>query len=286
MNKKIIQLILLSLVGTVLLNGCSSSSSQFSSTELKPTTISRSEGQLSVEMETLDSLIEYADNIVIGTVLSEEEFSDSSTYKYTFSVRKDIKGDIDGQEIDVYEDYGNLEVDKEYLLFLEYWESELYPNPVYTSIGHKEDSIILIEKDSLKGSDKILQEKKSLKEMIQYIENNSGIKVKKNKGFKIKNKPDNDLDLVNSSDYVLSLIPIEISKENKYVKTVKVQITNQFKGTLTEDIIYNLPSKVEIGKEYLVFMKEDEGLKLTTRHGSIVSKDDEARWNELLEILQ
>jgi hypothetical protein len=48
-----------------------------------------------------------------------------------------------------------------------------------------------------------------------------------------------------------------------------------------------LPSTVEIGKEYLVFLKKrDNVLTLTTREESVISKEDTELWDGVMNQIE
>lgn len=232
------------------------------------------------EVENLDDLIMISDNIVVGDVLYEEAFNDMGTYKYTFSVKNDLKGNVGTTSIDVYEESGALEKGKEYVLFLEYWESELYPNPVFTSIG--EHAPIEINQNKLIGEEKIVSQK-TMDEMTDYIKNSPSVQVFSEKDYNVIEQA-NDLDeLVSLSDHVLRIVPKAVIHENKYVKTAETEILENFKGTISEEKIpLNLPADIVLEKEYIIFLKGDESYSLATREGSLISKDNESQWQDAL----
>lgn len=88
----------------------------------------------STELNTLDDLIDYSTNIVKAELISVEEF-DPYTSVYSFSVEKDYTGNTqtDIHVYDLYDDRWRLGAS--YYLFLECYESALYPHPIYTTIA-------------------------------------------------------------------------------------------------------------------------------------------------------
>ncbi|MGG2083048.1 hypothetical protein [Lysinibacillus pakistanensis] len=242
--------------------------------------ITNHESELISEITNIDDLIELSDNIVVGNILYEEQFSDMGTYKYSFSVKNELKGDLDNQTIDVYEAKGVLEKGKEYVMFLEYWENELYPNPVYTSLG--DNSIIEIDKNTLNGEEKIINQR-TKDEIINYIKESPEAKKFLLKNNNIIEEANSTNDLVELSDNILRIIPKKVIHENKYVKTVEIEILQKLKGTIKqENTILNLPAEIELEKDYIVFLKGNEDYRLTTKRGSIISKDNVLQWQDTL----
>ena len=238
-----------------------------------------------ITINNLDDLNHYSDTIIIGTVLDEVTFSANGTYKYSVSVDNALKGPAASDTIDVYV-FGNiLEVEKQYALFLGYWESELYPKPVYNL---KDDSLIIeVQQNNLIGAEKIV-EGKTTDELIRYIigTNNDRKKAKvlsDSPEFEIIDKLNNLEDLVSLSENILHIIPNEIIHENLYVRSFNATIVDVLKGSITDEQIFiNLPSTVETGNEYIIFLKKGPEKLLVTREGSVVSKEDEKTWQAIL----
>lgn len=238
--------------------------------------------ELRSDIPDLDSLIMKSDNIVIGIVTDEEQFSEGPTYKFTFTVNDELKGNVEAKSIDVYEFYGDLVKGKEYILFLDYWESELYPKPVYTS--YNKDFLIEVRKNSLIGGEKYVGKKKK-DELIEYIKNSKEVNVFSEKEDAVIEKAKDLAELISLSDQIIHLVPKEIILENMYVKNVSAKVIQTLKSPNDKEILslnLNLPATIDLDKEYIVFLKEDETLTIATREGSVVSKDNEALWQEIL----
>jgi hypothetical protein len=232
------------------------------------------------EIYDLDELIRKSDKIVVGTVTDEEQFSEGATYKFTFTVKNELKGNVEAESIDVYEFHGDLEKGKEYILFLSYWESALYPNPVHTSIN--KNSLIEVKKNNLIGGEKFVGKKKK-DEMIEYIKNSKEVNVFSKKEDAVIEKANNLAELILLSDQIIHLVPKEINAENRYVKNVEAKVIQTLKGSYEEEILrLNLPATIDLEKEYIVFLKENDGLGIATREGSVVSKKDEALWQQIM----
>ena len=259
-----------------LLTGCAEENNQV----IQESGNLSSESESSVRLETLDDLIRVSDNIVIGTVTDEEQFSEGPTYKFTFTVNNELKGNVEAKSIDVYEFYGDLEKGKQYILFLSFWENELYPNPVYTSVN--KGSLIEVDQNTLIGGEMFVGQK-TKNEIIEYIKSSKEVSVFSEKEDAVIEKANDLAELISLSDHILHIVPKELHHENMYVKTVKIEVLQKLKGSMNHEItVLNLPSNIILGDEYIVFLKGDLSYSLATREGSVVSRDNEALWQEIL----
>lgn len=230
------------------------------------------------EIQTLDDLIEESHSIIVGRVESVEKFS-GSTNTYVVSVIKDLKGNMESQYIDVYEFNHLIEDEKEYVFFLSYWESPLYPKAVYSTIL---DSAFEVISGKVVGNGDYIKGE-NFSEYIEYIMSSPGIKTNNKPDYEIVEKAESLEELMNLSDHILHIQPFESHLENKYVKSLMVNIVETYKGHFNSTYPLTLPPAVKTGKEYLVFLK-GEDYELATRDGSVISKDD-AQWEEAIEIL-
>ena len=88
-------------------------------------------------------------------------------------------------------------------------------------------------------------------------------------------------ELISLSDHILHIVPKEIYDVNVYAKDVNAEIIQTLKGSYKEGMLsLLLPVNIILEEEYIIFLKEDKNL--STREGSVVSKDDEALWQEIL----
>lgn len=229
-------------------------------------------------IDSLSDLVTISDNIVIGKVLDAEKHDDMNTYKFTFSVKDELKGKVESTLIDVYESLGSLQIDKEYILFLEFWESVLYPKPVYTSID--KNTLIEISQNKLIGGE-ILVGNSNLKQLKEKIKSSMPVAAAAvSKADTIIEKAADLDELISISENIVHIVPKTVILENSYVKMFDVNVLKTFKGTINEEIIVlNLPSDVELENEYIVFLKDGN---LATREGSIISKENEEQWQEIL----
>lgn len=278
--KESIKILIVSLFSLLLVSGCTvnpiSSNIEHGSSD--------TETQHAFEIETLDQLIELSHNVLYGKIASIEDF-DGTTKKINVLVTKEIKGKTDSDYIDVYEHEEFLEVGKEYLLFLEYWEDELYPKPVYnvirTNAFELENGKIKETKDSkkfIKG--------RSKNELEKFITSSPKSKIKSAPEKNIIEEPNSLEELIKVSGHILHIIPTAILAENKYVKNVNVEVLNEYKGEINKNLPLSLPSSIEVGKEYIIFLKANEELDLATREGSVVPKSNSHQWSEVLSKLE
>lgn len=88
-------------------------------------------------IQNLDDVIHASDYMAIGTLSDIETFKTGETL-YSLQVEKQFKGHSDstGQIIDVASQVPMTVDNKQYLLFLDYIDSERFSSPIYTSIIH------------------------------------------------------------------------------------------------------------------------------------------------------
>lgn len=240
-----------------------------------------SQNSYAEEMKSIDDVVGASSNIIIGTVIEKEAFSDF-TDKYLVSVDKNIKGAANADDIDVYETKETLKVGDKYILFLQYHESVLYPNPTYTSVN--KECIIKVVDNKLIGNSRFVSESLDLDRLVQNIENSKNIAANLNKKFNIINKYETLDEQIENSDYILIITPININKSNKYVSLVTAKAEAKLKGNVSDELELILPSDIQEGKKYIVFLKHNTDiLELAAREGSIISEDQTDKWEEINE---
>jgi hypothetical protein len=235
-----------------------------------------------VPLETIDDLVKYSNYIVLGTVESESDFNDS-TSEYKFLVENNLKSSIKAPEIYVYEAKAALISGNRYLLYLSCSDSIYYPGgAIYTSID--KESITLIDDNNLTSSNKFTDKEMNESKLINKIRSSEFINSKKEQRYDFMDKAEDYTELSDMSDYVIQVIPKKVLFENKYIKLIEPEIIKSYKGTLDNPKNLILPSNVEVGNEYLIYMKKYDGeLALTTKNGSIIKKDDIESWNKALD---
>ncbi len=236
-----------------------------------------------VHYENLDDLILRADNILIGQVSGIGEFKGSP--KYEVEVKENLAGSSDSV-IDLYDSSDEYHIGDELLLFLSYFASEYYPRPVYTTIGGKSTHVIRDGKAI--GLEKY-GNGREMNELREYIVSNSPNRPEKSLAhnelpYQVVDEPESIAYLAQHSTFITRLVPKRVIDQNEYVTLVEVEIVEQLKGGLTETKIL-LPAYIEIGKEYVVCLKEREDLTLTltTRNGSVLSEQEKDDQRELIE---
>ncbi len=234
------------------------------------------------QMDDISDFVKYSDNVIIGTVLDGDEI-DAFSAKNTIRIDEIFKGSIESKDIDVYETINTLEKGKQYLLFLGYHDSALYPREVYTSID--KEMIIEVKNKKIVSQDHI-DDGLDYKSIIKSIEKIPNLKDIKIKHVKVQNKYDDYISQVEESDHVVSIVVKDMTIYNKYTSEVKIDIINQYKGDLDNCDSIILTSDLEIGKEYLVFLKrlDDGSLVLSSRKGSIINSNSTQEWENALEI--
>lgn len=231
------------------------------------------------EMKSIDDVVGASSNIIIGTVIEKEAFSDF-TDKYLVSVDKNIKGAANADGIDVYETKETLKVGDKYILFLQYHESVLYPNPTYTSVN--KECIVKVVNNKLIGNSKFVSESLDLDRLVQNIESSNNIAANLAKKYNIINKYETLDEQIENSDYILVITPISINKSNKYVSLVTAKAEAKLKGNVSDELELILPADIQEGKKYIVFLRHNSDiLELVAREGSIISEEQADRWEEI-----
>lgn len=237
------------------------------------------------EFTNIDEVVEMAEFIVIGEIVNEEEFSEGSS-KYSIKVEEVIKGIVENTHIDVYELSNFFEVNERAILFLSGWTDPLYPAPLYTSLSM--DTIFKISGEQLTGNQLLLASNNKEQFINQVKETSKNYAGSQKKVEKVISKPTDSSELIGLSQHVIHIKVAETVAENKYVKFVTFEKIKEYKGDLRSEIDrIALPSFVQEGKEYLVFMIEvSEGVfNLTTNEGSVISKKESSEWNAAIKIL-
>lgn len=232
------------------------------------------------EFKDINDLVKYSHNIVIGKVDGKSSF-DEGIDEYVFDVEKELMGKVTSKYINIYENKGSLEVGERYLIFLESWERELFPQTGYTSIDER---AIMQISNGIIDTNFFLTEKYNERDIEKIIKNYSEVKIANNKitgseEIKVIDSIDSIEELSNQSDLIAKIKPNQIIYENKYVKEITFEILDQYKGTINAKTL-RVPSSVEIDNNYIIFLKEKENgnYTLATRNGSVISEKDTEKW--------
>lgn len=179
------------------------------------------EGEKSVIYEDLETLVADAQFIVVGEVEGLEDYAIDGT-KYKVKITQQLKGKLEEDVIDVYERPNDMKINQTVLLFLEGWESEFYPEPLFNAL---DESIMIIKNQDVKGNEKFLKDNLNLKNnLIKFIQKEASSKSIKVEKRKVRDKVTSEEELINLSDYVVVLRPTEQILKNNNVKLVKIEI--------------------------------------------------------------
>jgi len=237
--------------------------------------------------QSLDELIEHADHIVYGTLIKSEPFD--SYLKYTVKVNQQLKGKTHRNEIAVFSAEDFNEEHKQFLLFLSSYDDEFREEIYYTS----SITPTAIENEiALNGP----FAKKELKKLIKDIEKSSKIKVFKAKTKDaVIDKAKDIYDLIDKSEYIVHIKPLEVRVESPIVKSVTYDVITKYKGddNILKRSGLTLPNYIELDEEYMVFYQTIESLDtdvptltLATRKGSVIAKSDTIAWEEAVSVLE
>lgn len=282
--KKIIYLLLISIIFT----GCTlNEEASINRSEVKEMTLPKSEASYEKQF-SLEEIINLSSNIVIVELMESSDFSDS-TNKNIFKIKKNLKGSIEEETIDYYTDSDDFSIGQKYILFMEYFDSVFYENRVYH--GVTEFYVVLNDKDEIiefMVFDKDLSnEYKELLSLEKYIKKvDDGLRTNKSNVASKTIDTDSFDVLATQSDYICEVKPIEIIANNDLVTVARCKITKNYKEKMEDNIIVQLPSNIELEKEYLVFLSKDDGGSYTINSTiSLVSKTDEKSYKEALKAL-
>jgi len=238
-------------------------------------------------LETLEDLIEASDHILFGKLMNSRPYDDY--LEYDVQVNEQLKGQVSNPHITVYSAEPFTKEHNDYLLFLTSVDSEFQADVVYTVIGVPnaiQDG--MVESGPLKN--------KEVNMLVKDINQSPKIKIfKENKHTVIQNPKDMH-DLVAKSDYIAHLKPTAINFENPSLKLVSYDLITLYKGDerLLQKEYMKLPRQIELNEEYLVFFRlrdpsndsENPSISLTTRNGSVISKQDSQQWEEAIAAIE
>ncbi|XID94638.1 hypothetical protein ACF3MZ_09050 [Paenibacillaceae bacterium WGS1546] len=240
------------------------------------------------EFTSLDHYIGYADHIVYGKFVGSSNF-DNTTIEYIFSVERQLKGDTQSKEIHVYSKDTGVERGGTYLLFLEHFEGGLYPSPVYKILDV--DGLIKVDIKQIKHQNRFLADDLDLEQLVAVIQSSPSISKNRAKdpAESLLLIPDEATteSLITNSEVIAHIRPEYIHLRNKYSALTTIHTVKAYKGEIIkEDGTVILPSTIEEGKDYLVFLQLKGGMYIVTaKSGSVIPMSDEKAWNEALEMI-
>lgn len=212
-----------------------------------------------VELKTLDDLLDYSTNVVKARLTSMEEFS-GGTYVYLFDVTEDFTENTP-QQIHVYHSFDpQYTAGTSYYLFLEGTDLVPYPHTVYSPTSHDLGFLDAKGVRTLSGED-ISRASPAEDVIAQAVQENPvGAAVE---GMLPKISFAEEISEVAKEADVIARV--RLSQEgniNKYVSIYEAQLLEIVKGP-EESVAPNLilPPELDQGKEYYVFLARDPQLE-------------------------
>lgn len=239
-----------------------------------------------------DQYVGYADHILVGNVIGSSTFSPGTT-EYVVSVERQVKGNTQAKKINVYAADQTLDMGETYVLFMERTEGGLYPATVYKilTIDDSTRGYVKVDNKHLVHKNKFIKSDSDLDGLITSIQTSPSIGKNRNKdpseGTMMVMDSASTEQLTRSSDVIAEIKVDSVSLTNKYMTFATVQVVNAYKGELHDGggtVI--LPSSVEAGEDYLVYLQLKNGSYIVTaKTGSVIPKSDAKAWDEALKKL-
>ncbi|MFD1736296.1 hypothetical protein ACFSCX_06915 [Bacillus salitolerans] len=273
--------LILAILTMVFSSGCSLSTSN--SLELNEVHMNKLVHGLTEDEMSLENAIEkYSDHVVLGTINAFEKLNNSRDI-YKVTITDSVLGGTP-EEILVYTTEKDiLEMDKEYLLFIKDFSSNVYDKDFFVL---NEEFVIKVEEDGTLSRLEDVFKKTYVPPFVEEKFNNYG-ELKKHIQSNYKKEKTNkkqsvdklsDHELVDKADHILSITVSEVTPEQNGLAIVGYKINKAYKNGNLENVhSLLLPNTLEVGKEYLIFLnnrEEDPGaVTITSREGSIIEKD-------------
>ena len=250
------------------------------------------EMQSLVEYKNLEDVIKVADNIIVGYVQEENDFDGNTIKRFKVKVERNLKGDTKSDNIFEYDDkfQTGIKPDHRYSMFLEYYESPVFPHPIYTLCD--KDAVFEISNGSLisasKKSETYLSVGNTEEKLTKYILKSPSLGIYSEKDFNVVDEISDVNKLAEISDYVSKVAITEFDVINEYAFSIIIKVLDTFKGKkLDESRQYQLPanSNVKVGEEYVLFLKggNDGAISVVSRKGSVLDKGSKEKWETVHE---
>ncbi|QNO15478.1 hypothetical protein HYG86_12225 [Alkalicella caledoniensis] len=224
---------------------------------------------------TMENALKHSEYILSGKISGiKDEIKESILYSFT--IEETIMGEIAEREIIIFGYGSEFEVGSEYILFLNVHSYTERPYDIYVYDDH-----FFFKIDN--GEIQRLIDVFPFEEYISPFENekynniDNFIKLlkdntlsKKGTSERAKEKIDDYGTLYNKSHIVMEIKLSGLYKIDKYISEPIFTISETYKGDAT-DILFFLPTNLEIGENYLIFLEqtEDSFYSITTRQNSI-----------------
>ena len=248
----------------------------------KPDSISENAVSLG-SIDSINQLVKSSDTVVSASVKQISDFQGSVGQQILFTVNETVKGSEEN-EIYVYAENSllNAKEGESFILFLDRFDSAVYPHPVYSIIDYNSSfkvSMGLLSAPSKKGEN-LIGLRRTENAMLGYI--SSLPEAAEN-----TDNPNNIVDSFTSIEEMfeysdkVSLVKVTYYKKyHEYMSGIKVENLENFKGEpLGSEGEFDIPADVDVsvGQELIMFLrKSDEGpYFLSARNGAVVSETSE-----------
>jgi len=239
-------------------------------------------GSLLYDLTFENAVNKFSANVIVGHVNESSYYSDRKSM-YSIQVIEDLVGNTESVTINILTNKNILETGEEYILFLNSIDSPVYSEKFYVLLS---EFVLKID-----NNNQLLRLEDSVN--MQYIppfvdesKNNltfakSYINKIKHENIYLKNPKKvvvdeaNSLnDLINISDHILEITVVSAENANETLLAVKYNVNEIYKGGNLTNINYLImPTGIEEGKKYLIFLSNrEESVTLATRKGSIIEE--------------
>lgn len=209
----------------------------------------------SVELNTIDELVEYSTNIVKATLTSMEEF-DGGTYVYLFDVTEDFTENTP-QQIHVYHGFdAQYTAGTSYYLFLQGTDLVPYPHTVY-SITAPELGFLDAEGVQTLSGEKMRRGSQA-EDVISQASQESTVGAAVEGMLPKVSFTEEISQVAQEADVIAKVRLSQRENINKYVSNYEVQLLEIIKGPEGSVASYSLlPPDLDQGKDYYIFLAED-----------------------------
>lgn len=255
-----------------------------------------SEHHMNTPYEDLDHLVKESAIIVSGIIRDVSDF-DSVTKEYLFTIDEELKGRTRSDRIYIYENTPIFEIGQEYVLFLSKQEGGLFPEPVHTTIDPGNVPAIhdhkVAHNYSFLGQDLTKERFFHAIRTSRFIQTQPSYIAEHGSQSRMLLELDTVEEIYQASDFVAHVKPNYVGRENKYFKRISADVLELYKGDravanrLKDEAIIYVPASTELNREYIIFLKEHDGVyQVTTRHESIIHSQDREKWEEVRRVLE
>ncbi|SNX74913.1 hypothetical protein SAMN05877753_110154 [Bacillus oleivorans] len=242
------------------------------------TTESSSTLEQQTPLKSVEDFVKKSAYIVEAEYEDKSLFSGDSQFEYKFSVKNQYKGEITDDYFYTLGYENEFVPETSYILFLESYESSLYPHILYIN---QVQGYNLTLGESLDQAP--IFRGLSPEEIKELIENSSPLSFHGTEP-KIPDYAESPKALIENSDVIVMLEIVSEEPHNKYVSYARAKRLQSYKGKLDKGP-YLLPSSIEAGQKVIAFFnKNGDQFNLSTRKDSVYF-ENAAGWDEILSLL-